>query len=624
MPQHSPQPVVDEEPNDEIIGTAFRWSLLAFGLIGLLVMTIAFWPRKQWEETIIEKKTGDISTLPKQDSTDLIPEFRWQNIAPDCGIDFVHFSGATGERLLPETMGGGVAIFDFNNDGFPDVLFVSGSQWPESEVDRSATSSLRLYQNDGQARFTEVTLDAGLDCQLYGMSCAVGDFDNDGWIDLFVTCVGSNILFQNVEGRFTNVTQTAGVAGSPEEWSTAAGFFDFDRDGLLDLMVCNYIQWNRELDYQVNFTLNGVDRAYGPPTHYGGTHPRLYRNLGDGRFEDVTAQAGLQVMNVEQNIPLAKSLGLLLVDIDGDGWDDMVVANDTVRNQCFLNQRDGTFRESAVLAGLAYDRMGNATGAMGIDVAHPWNDDSKAIAIGNFANEMSSVYVSRGNDVNFVDQAAVLGIGAPTRQRLSFGTVWEDFDLDGRIDFLQVNGHLEDTISEIQPSQTYRQAAQLFWNNGKNSGVCFSLVDATRVGDLYQPIVGRGVATGDLNGDGRPDLVITQIDGPPLVLINQVHNDHRYLRVALDSGGSNRQGFGSVIQADFHDGHLATRYVSPTSSYLSQSEIVVTFGFGSRMNEENSDLLPLLKIRWPDGIEQTVRDIRLNQTLRIRREEQLQ
>lgn len=609
----------ETESNDEIIGIAFRWSLAVIALFGVGSLAFWFWTEpKQPVEPVVEKKTGQISTLASQSASMKPPNFGWKNIAPECGIDFVHFSGATGERLLPETMGGGVAIFDYNNDERADVLFISGTNWPHQATEngpKQTGSSVRLYQNLGEARFKDVTVESGLECKLYGIGCAVGDFDNDGWLDLFVTCVGSNRLFRNAQGKFVDMTQSAGVAGGEEDWSTAAGFFDYNRDGHLDLLVCNYVVWNRDLDYEVNFTLNGSDRAYGPPTHYRGTHPRLYLSRGDGTFEERTEEAGLQQINAEQNVPLAKSLGMLLVDLNDDGWDDIVIANDTVRNQCFINQQDGTFDEIASNAGLAYDRMGNSTGAMGIDIAHPWNDQARAIAIGNFANEMSSVYVSRDQEVSFVDQAAALGIGAPTRQRLSFGTLWEDFDLDGRVDFLQVNGHLEDTITEIQPSQTYRQAAQLFWNNGSKSGVCFSLVDPDQVGDLYNPLVGRGAAGGDLNGDGRIDLVLTQIDGAPLVLLNQIQTTNRYLRVRLKAGeGVNRFGFGSIIQAETAEGLRATRYLTPTRSYLSQTEPVATFGFPAAVK-----VLPKLSIRWPDGTVQELVDVELDQTLTVDR-----
>jgi enediyne biosynthesis protein E4 len=603
--------------DDEIIGVAFRWSMAVFALIGLGAAAFWFWSGNDPVDPKIESREGRISTLADKPRNLQPPAFDWKNIAPDCGIDFVHFSGATGERLLPETLGGGVAIFDYDKDNLPDVLFISGTTWPHnagSGQPKETLSSIRLYQNLGKAQFREVTRESGLDCQLCGMGCAVGDFDDDGWLDLYVTCVGTNRLFRNDKGKFADVTDAAGVAGGEDDWSTAAGFFDYNRDGHLDLLVCNYVQWNRELDFEVNFTLNGSDRAYGPPTHYRGSYPRLYQSRGDGTFEERTEQAGLKLVNPDQDVPLAKTLGLLTVDLNEDGWDDIVVANDTVRNQCFVNQHDGTFREIAAQAGLAYDRMGNSTGAMGIDIAHPWNNSSRAIAIGNFANEMSSVYVSRDKNISYVDQAAALGIGAPTRQRLSFGTLWEDFDLDGRVDFLQVNGHLEDTITEIQPSQTHRQAAQLFWNNGASSGVCFSLVDPASADDLYQPVVGRGAASGDLDGDGKVDLVLTQIDGPPLVLLNQCSARNRYLRVRLVGGkGVNYFAFGAVVQADTGKA-VATRYLTPTRSYLSQIEPVLSFGFPA-----GTTTIARLTVRWPDGTVQELKNVETDQTLSLSR-----
>ncbi len=575
---HEPDALLDEtERSDETVGTVFLWSLAVIGLGLLAAGTWYFWPRPQPVEAVHDKDTAAIRDLAG--TTETLPAIAFRDVAAEAGVDFIHFSGARGQRLLPETLGGGVALFDHDNNGTLDLLFVSGTSWPGDPLPESPSSSLRLYSNDGGAKFTEVTAAAGLEVQLPGMGCAVGDYDNDGWLDLYVTAVGGNRLYRNIAGVFSDVTGAAGLAGSLDAWSTAAGFFDFDRDGHLDLLVGNYVRWSPEIDLALNFTLNGVDRAYGPPTHYQGQHPFLFRGKGDGTFEDVARMAGLQVSNPDRDVPVAKTLGMLLVDINLDGWDDIVLANDTVRNLYFVNRQDGTFAEQGVLAGLAYDRSGRATGAMGIDHGHIWNDAAQAIAIGNFANEMSSVYVSQPTG-GFVDEAAPLGIGAPTRQRLTFGTLWEDFDLDGRLDLLQVNGHLEDTISEVQPSQSYRQPAQLFWNKGQVSGTCFAELPAANVGDLARPVVGRGAATGDLDQDGDPDLVITQIDGPPMVLINGQSSGNFSVEVRLTGSGPNRFGLGSRIELVLGEGMVLTRHLSPTRGYLAQSAITARFGLG--------------------------------------------
>lgn len=583
-----------EEESDEVVGVAFRWSLAVLGGLGLAGLAI-WWSLSGEKPTgeVRVKDTGAIRALPETGSIAL-PGIPFRSLGPGQGIDFVHFSGARGQRLLPETIGGGVALFDHDNNGTLDILFVSGTNWPGDPPAESGASSLRLYSNDGAASFREITAPAGLTTQLHGMGCAIGDYDNDGWIDLFVSCLGGNRLYRNEQGIFRDVTTAAGVGGDGAAWSTAAGFFDYDCDGWLDLMVCNYVQWSPGIDRELNFTLNGTDRAYGPPTHYAGAHPWLYRNRGDGTFEEKGEAAGLRIRNPDRDVPVAKALGLLLVDLNDDGWDDIVMANDTVRNLMFLNRKDGTFEEVGILTGLAYDRTGRATGAMGIDIGHIFNDRTRAIAIGNFANEMTSVYVSGADGAGYVDEAAPLGIGAPTRQRLTFGTLWEDFDLDGRLDLLQVNGHLEDTISTVQPSQSYRQPPQLFWNKGQGSGTCFAELPAEQIGDLAVPIVGRGGASGDLDGDGDPDLVLTQVDGPARVLLNDQQSGNRYLRLRVSAPGKNRFGWGACVSLELGD-QTATRYLSPNRSYLSQTEPVVLFGLGK------STAAGTVTVRWPGG-----------------------
>ena len=593
---------------DEIIGIAFRWSMIVLGLVGVGgCLVYFFWPRYEIKEIVQLKDTEVIKSL---DNTAVdFPDLAWQNIAAEAGIDFVHFSGASGKRLLPETMGGGVALFDYDNNGTLDVLFVSGTAWPDETAPDHHGSSIRLYSNQGNLTFRDVTVEAGLDCQLQGMGVAIGDFDNDGWIDLYITCVGANRLYRNDRGKFKDVTETSGVAGGDQTWSSAAGFFDFDGDGMLDLLVCNYVQWTPEIDFELNFTLNGIDRAYGPPTHYQGVQPYLFRNLGNGQFAEIAEAAGLHVTNPDREVPVGKSLGLLLIDINGDGWDDVLIANDTVRNFLFLNRQDGTFDEVGGMAGIAYDRTGRATGAMGVDIGQLWNDSSQAIAIGNFANEMSSLYVSQHDPISFVDESAALGVGAPSRQRLTFGMLWADFDLDGRLDLLQVNGHLEESIQEIQPSQTYRQPAQLFWNTGQDKGICFKEIPANLSGDLSTPMVGRGAAVGDLNGDGALDLVVTQIDGPPMVLINRQQTGNSFLRVKLIGQDSNRFAFGARVEVELGD-RVLVRHQSPTRSYLSQNEPVLHFGIPKGISN-----IEKLRIQWPNDSLDERTNIDVGQTI---------
>jgi len=298
--------------------------------------------------------------------------------------------------------------------------------------------------------------------------------------------------------------------------------------------VANYVKWSREIDFEVGYKLVGVGRAYGQPMNFEGAFPRLYHNEGDGRFRDVAAEAGLQVRNPATGVPAAKTLGVAPVDIDGDGWMDLVVANDTVQNFVFHNQRNGTFKEIGALSGIAFDPYGNARGAMGIDTARYRDDGALGVAIGNFANEMTALYVSTRNPLIFTDEAIPEGVGPASRLLLKFGIFFFDYDLDGRLDLLSANGHLEEEISKIQQSQTYAQPAQLFWNSGVASGATFLPVPHDRAGtDLFKPIVGRGSAFADIDGDGDLDVVLTQTGGPPLLLRNDQRLGHHWLRLKL-------------------------------------------------------------------------------------------
>ena len=596
-----------ETGDDAAIGRAFKLSALAIlGIAAVVAALVAFRPRPEPVEEVLAKELKAPEQLVQEAA--LMPAVRFTDVTTTSGVDFVHTNGATGGKLLPETMGGGVAFFDYDGDGDPDLLLVNSRHWPG--VDAGDTPTTRLYANDGTGSFTDVTAAAGIGVRSYGMGAAIGDYDGDGDPDVFLTAVGANALLRNDGGRFTDVTAAAGVAGADDAWSTSAGFFDADDDGDLDLFVCNYVRWSAAIDTELAFSLNGVDRAYGPPNNFTGTFSYLYRNDGGGSFTDVSAESGIQVANEFSGEPAGKALAVAFVDFDGDTLSDVFIANDTVRNFLFHNQGGMRFAEIGAAAGLAYDGMGNATGAMGADVADYRNEGSLGLAIGNFANETTSLFTSQGGALEFADMADVEGIGSPSRLRLSFGLFFFDYDLDGRLDLLQANGHLEEEINEIQPSQHYRQPAQLFWNAGPDQPSCFVEVSGDEGGDLAEPVVGRGAAYADIDGDGDLDVIVTQTGGRPKLLRNQQAVGHNWLRLRLDGAGANTAGLGSWVELEA-GGVRQRRPVTRTKSYLSQVEPHVTFGLG------DATAVDALTVVWPDGTRQDVAVTELNRTVTV-------
>lgn len=595
-PEIPEAPLRDVETYDDaVIGKAFRLSLVVLALLIIGGGGMLWWLKRKPAPPPPQLTQLTAPQAPPSLVSE-IPVVRFTDITTEAGVTFTHINGAYGDKLLPESMGGGGAFFDFDNDGDQDLLLVNSCYWPDKAPAGARPATSALYANDGTGHFTDVTTGSGLDFVMYGQGCAVGDYDNDGLVDVFISAVHGNRLVRNLgAGKFEDVTTTAGVGGSGQDWSTSCAFFDYDRDGKLDLFVVNYVQWTKEIDFEVGYKLVGIGRAYGQPRDFPGTFPFLYRNNGNGTFSDVSKWAGVQVKNPVTGVPAAKSLGVAVADLDNDGWLDLIVANDTVQNYVFHNNHDGTFKEIGALSGIAFDSYGQTRGAMGIDVARFRNDDAIGVAIGNFANEMTALYVSQAKPMTFADEAITEGIGPAGRLLLKFGIFFFDYDLDGRLDVLTANGHLETDIAKVQQSQTYAQPSQLFWNAGGTKGPGFISVPPAKAGeDLFKPIVGRGSAFADIDGDGDLDVLLMQTGGPPLLLRNDQQLGHQWARFRLVGNPDNRDAIGAEIKLRA-GGKTMYRTVMPTRGYLSQSELPVTFGLGTH------DKIESVEVRWPNG-----------------------
>lgn len=611
----------DSQPpeDDQVVGKAVKVSMLLMALVAAIVGAVVV---LQQEPDVIVQEKEQQSTLPTtRELPPLeIPSLQFTDITAAAGIDFVHNSGAAGQKLLPETMGGGGAFFDFDADGDQDILCINATTWPGASGDSpdqaTASKTSALYENDGRGSFTNVTAGSGLDVAFYGTGVACGDYDNDGLVDVYITAVGRNRLFHNSGGgKFVNVSESAGVSGTAADWGTSAGWFDYDRDGDLDLMHGNYLEWSREKDLSMEFTLDGDLRAYGRPTDFRGAFPTLYRNDGDGKFTDVSADAGIQITNSDTGEPLAKSLGITFADVNTDGWLDVMIANDTVQNLLFINQQDGTFEENAAPSGFAFDNSGKVRGAMGIDAACFRNSDALGVTIGNFANEMTALYVCQTPGIPkplFRDEAVSNGIGPVTRTELTFGVLFADVDLDGRLDIFASNGHLEEDIQKVQSSQFYEQPPQVLWNCGADYDNEFMIAPEDKVGSEFtQRMVGRGASRADIDGDGDLDLLLFSSGGRPRLLRNNQATGHHWLTLQLTGAASNRDAIGATVQVTLPDNTVLTRVVMPTCSYQSQSELPVSFGLG------NVDELQSVQVTWPNGQTQQLGQLQVDRSYEI-------
>jgi hypothetical protein len=592
-------------------------AILGLGVGGFFLLRPWLWPAGAGTLPVNVDPARERSAIP-------VPAVRFTDVTEAAKIRFRHFNGAGGQKFLPETMGSGVAVLDFDRDGNQDLLFVNSCPWPGYPTPDKAPC-LALYRNKGDGTYEDVTEAVGLNITLYGLGVAVGDIDNDGYPDVFVTGVGGNRLFHNVAGeggkrKFVEITKDAGVGGpggwpakvtkdgfaswkDPIAFSSSATFLDFDGDGKLDLFVCSYVTWSPAKDLSIDSSLTGVGRSYLPPTQFEGAQCFLYRNVDGTHFEDISAKAGVQVSEREgtdvtsRTRAVGKSLGVIVCDVDEDGWPDIVVANDTVRNFFFHNVPDPRggrrFEEMGLLANVAYAE-GRARGAMGIDWGE-YRPGKNALLIGNFANEPNTfLTLDNPRRLLFSDSALSVGLAGPSRSPLKFGTMFFDYDLDGRLDLLTCNGHLEPEIAKIQTGQEYAQSVQLYWNTGRTQRH-FEPVTAEQAGpDLFKPMVGRGCAFLGRNDSGNLDIVLTENNGAARLLRNDNALKNHWLRLTLEGDGkrSNRSAIGAQITVEAGDLKLA-RQVSGARGYLSQSELPVTVGLGTQKKIDR------VTVRWP-------------------------
>ena len=513
------------------------------------------------------------------------------DITASAGITWSRNSGADGRKLLPESLGGGGAFFHADADGLPDLLLINGKDWRP----RGRKTTHALYRNLGQGRFVDITKGSGLDVEMYGLGVAVADYDNDGREDVYITAYGGDRLFHNNGGgKFSDVTTPAGLDNTG--LGTSAAWLDFDKDGLADLFVGNYVRWTVATDLRCSY--DGVSKGYCGPQPYAGTSSRLYRNLGRGRFADVTVRAGV-------GGAINKALGVAVLDADADGWPDLFVANDRVPSRLYRNLRDGTFVDIGLGSGVAVNEEGMARAAMGVDAADYDRSGRAHLVVGNFANEMLGLYHNEGNGV-FIDDAPRTAAGRASLLMLTWAAFFFDYDLDGWLDIFTANGHIDEKwAGTIDPRVTYRQPLLMLRNTGARAFENMT----TRLGGAFStPRLARGAGYADIDRDGDLDVFVTTMDGPVSLLRNDGGNRQNWWRVTAVGTKSNRSGLGAVVRVTSASG-TQMQTVRSGSSYLSQSELSLTFGLGK------DPVVTAVEILWPSGTRERLTNLPVNRQM---------
>ncbi|HEX4769624.1 MAG TPA: CRTAC1 family protein [Bryobacteraceae bacterium] len=517
---------------------------------------------------------------------------RFVDISQKAGIQFTHYTGGVGKKWLPETVGSGCAFVDLDGDGWADILLLNGKDWSPSNKRHLPA----LYRNNKNGAFTDITAGSGLDIEMYANGVAVADYDNDGLPDVYITALEGDRLFHNEgHGHFKDVTASSGIRNA--NFGTSAAWFDYDRDGKADLVIANYVQWTPATDKWCS--LDGKTKAYCTPQTYSGQSLRLYHNLGNGRFEDVTKKAGLYNMS-------SKSLGITTFDLDNDGWPDLFVANDTEANKLYHNNKNGTFTEQGVPSGVAYGEDGTARGAMGTDAADYDRSGHPHLVVGNFSKQMMALFHNDGAGL-FSDVATGTPLSVASLLDVTWATFFFDYDLDGFPDIFAVNGQLEPDINRTESDLQYREPSLLFHNTGHSS---FENVSNLVGPDLQRPITGRGAAYADFDHDGDLDILLTINGGPAELLRNDRGNKNNWVNISLIGRKSNRSGLGAVVRIESASGKQ-WQTVHSGSSYCSQSDLALTFGL------KQDRTISKLTVEWPSGKTQQFQNVPINRFLTI-------